>query len=519
MPNAPESAPETAAAQNPAFMPIMVFIIVYPLMAMAVLLENILSYARFAGIIRRNRTRARKDELYEYVGLCGDVVPPRLYRSTLATTPMLVGFFKPEIVLPDREYSEAELRSVLRHELIHLRRRDIVVKWLSVFVCALHWFNPVVWLARREIDRACELSCDEAAIRDLDNDGKQDYGNTLISVAADIKASRAVLSTTMCEEKEALKERLYSIMMHQKLTRAAKCVSTVVIIISACIVCILGAGATAPSGPGSAPAPAPVPVPVSVAAPVSVHIAEPEPVAAPYKEPSAESYVGQEKFYTAFFKVNSDLKKITSIPGVLMRFHGNVDMINPNDFTRMVLTQDGNIVDNPIYFNGVISHFEWYYEEVTDFYFVFDRELTEPGRYRLTGLYRGKPFTLYDTIIENSVSDDPADPNELLGVSWGYKPDQNGKLQLINEVVFQFEGTQQSFYQADLSDLKLTLNGVEIEFSVYPEVYRNLGPRGSGTGTSFSLRLNDGGLNTPGTYLLTGEYRGTTFTSSDITIP
>ena len=58
---------------------------------------------------------------------------------------------------------------------------------------------------RREVDRACELSCDEAVIRNFDNDGKKDYGNTLISVASDSKTPRAVLSTTMCEEKKNLK--------------------------------------------------------------------------------------------------------------------------------------------------------------------------------------------------------------------------------------------------------------------------------------------------------------------------
>jgi beta-lactamase regulating signal transducer with metallopeptidase domain len=165
-----------------------------------------------------------------------------VYRNAKAATPMLIGLFNPIIVLPDQEYTEEQLHSVLLHELTHLRRKDVLVKWLSVLACAVHWFNPIVWLARREIDRACELSCDEAVILNLDKIGKQIYGDTLIYVAADSKTPRAVLSTTMCEEKKNLKERLAAIMESKKHTRAAIVVSVAVIAVAVIVACALGAG-------------------------------------------------------------------------------------------------------------------------------------------------------------------------------------------------------------------------------------------------------------------------------------
>jgi beta-lactamase regulating signal transducer with metallopeptidase domain len=64
-------------------------------------------------------------------------------------------------------------------------------------------FNPVVWLTRREIDRACELSCDETVIRDLDTNGKRTYGDTLIAIAAVPKLGASV-TLAMCEEKKNL---------------------------------------------------------------------------------------------------------------------------------------------------------------------------------------------------------------------------------------------------------------------------------------------------------------------------
>ena len=200
------------------------------------------SYNAFTSKIKRRNTTAATEENAVLAELCGNRRIPLLYRNPLAATPMLVGVFHPAIILPDREYTNEQLRAVLLHELTHLRRKDVLVKWLTVLVSALHWFNPIVWLVRREIDRACELSCDEAVIRNLDTDGKQNYGETLLYVAADSKTPHAVLSTTMCEEKKALKERLGAIMKSKKHTRLAIIVSAVLIITIGGTAVVLGAG-------------------------------------------------------------------------------------------------------------------------------------------------------------------------------------------------------------------------------------------------------------------------------------
>jgi hypothetical protein len=150
--------------------------------------------------------------------------------------------FNPAIVLPDRDYTDEQLEAVLCHELNHLRRKDVLVKWLSVLACVVHWFNPLVWLTRREIDRACELACDEAVIHGLDIGGKQNYGDALIYVAADSKKPRTILSTTMYEEKKDLKERLSAIMKSKKRTRAAVIASAAVMCAAVLAACALGAG-------------------------------------------------------------------------------------------------------------------------------------------------------------------------------------------------------------------------------------------------------------------------------------
>jgi beta-lactamase regulating signal transducer with metallopeptidase domain len=201
--------------------------VIYPIVVFGVFAYFLLSYYIF--IVKLNYNSVRADTPCK--------IP--VYYSAKATTPMLVGLLKPRIILPECEYSDEQLQAVLLHELTHLRRKDILVKWLSVLACAVHWFNPFVWLVRREIDRACELSCDEAVIAKLDKSGRQTYGDTLIYVAADHKPHTAL---AMSESGRNLKERLGAIMKNKKRTRIAIIVSVVLIAAVAAVAIALGAG-------------------------------------------------------------------------------------------------------------------------------------------------------------------------------------------------------------------------------------------------------------------------------------
>ena len=229
-------------AQSPLSTAVTVLTLVYPLAALVVLLYYLITYYAFTRFHSRRNNEAPSHELAMLAGLCGNRRAPRLYRNSLASTPMMIGVFRPAIVLPCHEYSNGQLRVILLHELTHMRRRDVLVKWMSVLATVIHWFNPLVWIVQREINRACEFACDEAVIRSLDADGKQNYGETLLYVAADAKTSRAVLSVTMCEEKKALKERLGAIMKSKKHTRLIIIISAILIVVAGSAAAILSAG-------------------------------------------------------------------------------------------------------------------------------------------------------------------------------------------------------------------------------------------------------------------------------------
>jgi beta-lactamase regulating signal transducer with metallopeptidase domain len=111
---------------------------------------------------------------------------------------MLIGILRPCIVIPDINFNERQLKYILLHEITHLRRLDIAVKWLTMIVTSIHWFNPLMYFIKREINHACELACDEAVIKDLNPTEKQAYGDTLISVVAEHKYPIGVLQATIC---------------------------------------------------------------------------------------------------------------------------------------------------------------------------------------------------------------------------------------------------------------------------------------------------------------------------------
>ena len=219
------------------------FVLVYPIGVLGLGLYYVVNYMFFVGMLRRRNKPAGDYQVKLLRQMCAGR-GPRLYVNPLAATPMLLGVFRPAIILPEREYAPQQLFAILSHELLHLRRKDTFVKWLALIASALHWFNPVMWLMRREIDRACELSCDEAVIRGLNTEGRRNYGNTLIAVSADPKAPRAVASATMCEEKKNLKERLGAIMRSKRHTRTALALSALLIVAAVAAVLIFGMGSS-----------------------------------------------------------------------------------------------------------------------------------------------------------------------------------------------------------------------------------------------------------------------------------
>lgn len=175
---------------------------------------TVLAYLRFTIRLRHELHRPDRFTRELYASIPGR--KPALFRSNAIRTPLMFGVFSPKIIVPEREYDEELLLNILRHEITHYRRFDTLYKWVAVAILSAHWFNPLSWFIRKELNRACELSCDEMLLRSMTRGEKQSYGNTLLSMAATSALPAGVVATTFATEKRNLKERLVQIMNYKK---------------------------------------------------------------------------------------------------------------------------------------------------------------------------------------------------------------------------------------------------------------------------------------------------------------
>ena len=186
--------------------------------AAAFLLYQGLSYAHFRRTVRRwKRDVSRAD----YAALLSDtardlgVSAPEMIVCEAISTPAVTGLLRPRLLLPHERYDVQELRYILRHELCHLKRRDMLLKLVLLAANAMHWFNPVVYLMLRQADEDIELACDSAATDGLELPERAAYSRTLLAA---VQSSVRALPATTCfgGTVERLKRRITNVLGAQK---------------------------------------------------------------------------------------------------------------------------------------------------------------------------------------------------------------------------------------------------------------------------------------------------------------
>ena len=103
------------------------------------------------------------------------------------SSPMLVGVLFPTVYIPAREIPTDNMRMVFLHELMHYKRKDLLIKWLSLFVNAVHWFNPIAYLLRANISEACEIACDMAVTKNMSEENRKLYMKTILDLVEEAK--------------------------------------------------------------------------------------------------------------------------------------------------------------------------------------------------------------------------------------------------------------------------------------------------------------------------------------------
>ena len=122
--------------------------------------------------------------------------PVRLVKSAAVTVPLSMGTMNRTrvTVLPNREFTQQELKFIFRHEIHHIQRGDVNNKIFFAFCQALCWFNPLIWVATRKASDDLELSCDEIVLENMDEQQRRQYAKLLLDTAGSSRGFTTCLS-------------------------------------------------------------------------------------------------------------------------------------------------------------------------------------------------------------------------------------------------------------------------------------------------------------------------------------
>ena len=188
-------APNSVGSINPLYIWILVVSAIWLVGIVAMLLYAVISY------VRVRRSVAERVPYKENIFLCDHV-----------KSPFILGLVRPKIYLPS-SMDVTAIEPVVAHEKAHLARRDHWWKPLGFLILAVHWFNPLCWIAYVLLCRDIELACDEKVIRQMDLGGKKQYSAALLECSA---GRRLVTICPLAFGEVGVKERVKNVLNYKK---------------------------------------------------------------------------------------------------------------------------------------------------------------------------------------------------------------------------------------------------------------------------------------------------------------
>jgi len=197
------------------------------------LLPPLVRHRRFMKLVKRwsspvteTSTLAIMEQVREELSI---VQPVTLKSCPFIAGPMLIGFTKPVILLPNHTFTADEWSLICKHELVHWKRKDLWYKSAVLIVTAIHWFNPLVHLMARSIASLCEQACDEAVIGQTNLERRKLYGAAIIGVVRNQARMSTAFSTTFYGGRQEMKRRLSFILDSSKKRKGIAVLSCVLL--------------------------------------------------------------------------------------------------------------------------------------------------------------------------------------------------------------------------------------------------------------------------------------------------
>jgi len=134
-----------------------------------------------------------------------------IYRTNEADVPVTVGIIHKDVLIPDKEYSKKELGLIIRHELSHIKNGDLFIQLLINILCAIYWWNPAVYIFRKDLEHYFELRCDKSVTLGMSKNETADYLEVLLKIYKESDSRLEITSIGVIEDYkiggDELKER------------------------------------------------------------------------------------------------------------------------------------------------------------------------------------------------------------------------------------------------------------------------------------------------------------------------
>ena len=161
-------------------------------------------------------------------------VPIDIVYSNVCIKPALIGIFKPMIVLLEktRGLGYEKIYAILLHELVHYKKKHLLIQWLFWIVKSVYWFNPFIWLAHRIMKQDAECWCDEEVLKLMNEDQRVLYGNLVLDMAVYTEDPVVAFNVTGFGNKSSeIKKRIIGIAKKTKQSKPMAMISIALLII------------------------------------------------------------------------------------------------------------------------------------------------------------------------------------------------------------------------------------------------------------------------------------------------
>lgn len=163
----------------------------------------------------------------------------KLYVSSNISSPMTYGIIFPKIIVPQNiitSLDHNELKFIFLHEMVHIKRYDVLFNILGMLVCILHWFNPLVWYVFFRSKKDCELACDESVLKYLGRHEHKTYGLTLIQMlefTISTKINNTLVAKALINDRSEANARILQINNFNQKSKPVIIFSSIIILIIA----------------------------------------------------------------------------------------------------------------------------------------------------------------------------------------------------------------------------------------------------------------------------------------------